>query len=226
MRKIVFGAALSSALIASPAFAQERGFYVGGELGAVISSETEQQYTPGATPGSTGAVSTEQEMGFAGAAFAGYDLGAVRIELEASHQSSGVEEVSSSFATGGGLVAGTQAAEGDVSARAVMVNGAWDIGGYESFSFFVGGGAGAAKLKVSDLSTSAGVTLLDDEPEDWLFAWQAVGGVRRALTDNIDAHIRYRYFNVDDGEMVGLSGRAVNADFSSHSVALGLSLRF
>src|SRR5690606_3137514 len=38
MRKILFGAAFSSALIAAPALAQEGRFYVGGELGALVSS--------------------------------------------------------------------------------------------------------------------------------------------------------------------------------------------
>lgn len=225
--KMVVGAALSSALIALPAAAQERGFYIGGELGAVVSSETEQQYTPGATVGTTGNISTDHEIGFSGAAFAGYDFGPVRIEAEAGHQSADVEKVSSSFARAGGdLVTGSQSASGDVSARTVMLNGIWDAGDFGGFSFFLGGGVGAAKLKVSDLTTAGGAELLDDKDEDWLFAWQGLGGVRKALSANVDAHVRYRYMKVDEAEMVGLAGRAVTADFSSHSVALGLTLKF
>lgn len=226
MQKLLFGAALTSALFATSAMAQDGGFYVAGELGAVISSETEQTYTPGATPGSTGAVSSEHDLGFSGAGFVGYDFGAIRVELEAGYLTAGVDEVSSSFSTGGGLIAGAQGASGDVSTRYVMTNGAWDMSGPRDFTFFVGGGLGAAQLKVSDLTTSAGVALLDDEDDNWLFAWQAFGGVRKSLMSNLDLQLRYRYFNVDDAEMTGLSGRVVGADFSAHSVAIGLSYNF
>ena len=226
MRKILFGAAFSSALIAAPALAQEGRFYVGGELGALVSSETDQTYTPGAAPGSAGAISTEHDLGFSGAAFAGYDFGPIRVELEASYFSVDVDEVSSSFAAGGGLIVGSQGASGDVSARAVMANGAWDIGGPAGLTFFVGGGVGLAQVKVSGLTTSGGAVLLDDEDDDWLFAWQVSGGVRKALTSNLDAHVRYRYFNVDDADMIGLSGRVVAADFSAHALSVGLSLNF
>ncbi|OZB17606.1 MAG: hypothetical protein B7X53_05765 [Hyphomonas sp. 34-62-18] len=225
--RIVLGAALSSALIAVPAAAQESGFYIGGELGAVISADSEQEYTPGATPGTTGSVSTDHELGFSGAAFAGYDFGMIRVEAEAGYQSSRVDKVNSSFAAGAGtLAAGSQSASGDVTAQSVLLNGIWDAGEFEGVSFFFGGGAGAAKVKVSDLTTAGGATLLDDKSEDWLFAWQAIAGVRKSLSDNVDVHVRYRYLNVDETELTGLSGRAVTADFSSHALAAGLTFRF
>lgn len=226
MRKIVLGAALSSALLVAPAMAQDSSFFVGGELGALISSETDQQYTPGATAGSTGSISSEHDLGYTGSAFFGYDFGALRVELEAGYQSAGIDEVKSSFATPGGLVSGTQPAEGDVSVRAIMANGMWDFSGAEGFTFFVGGGAGGAQLKVSGLTTATDVELLDDKSGSWLFAWQGIAGVRKSLTDNLDAHLRYRYFNVDEAEMIGLGGRVVEADFSSHTLALGLTLNF
>lgn len=225
--RMVLGAALASALIAVPAVAQESGFYVGGELGAIVSADTEQQYTPGGTVGTTGSLSTDHELGFSGAAFAGYDFGMIRVEAEAGYQSSGIDKVNSSFAAGAGtLAAGSQSASGDVTAQSVMLNGIWDAGEFEGVSFFLGGGAGMAKLKVSDLTTAGGATLLDDEAEDWLFAWQGIAGVRKALSANLDAHVRYRYMKVDEAEMVGLSGRAVTADFSSHTLAAGLTFKF
>ena len=225
MRKIVVGAALSSALLVAPAMAQDSGLFAGGELGAVISSETDQQYTPGGVIGSTGTISTDHDLGYTASAFLGYDFGAIRIELEAGYQSAGVDEVSSSFSTVSGLTTGAQSADGDVSVRSVMANGMWDFSG-DRFTFFLGGGAGGAQLKVSGLETDAGVDLLDDKSGDWLFAWQGIAGVRKSLTTNLDAHLRYRYFNVDDAEMVGFSGRVVDADFSSHSLAVGLTLNF
>lgn len=225
MRRLAIVAAISSA--ACPAFAQEGGFYVGGGLGAVISSETDQTYTPGATIGSTGTVSTDHELGFSGSAFAGYDFGAFRLEVEAGVLSADVEKLSSSFALpSASLVSGSQNGHGEVRAQSVMANATVDVGDFYGFNLFLGGGAGVAKLKIADLQTATAAGPLLDDEDDWRFAWQGLIGVRKPLTDNIDVHVRYRYLSVDDVEMVGQSGRAVSAELSSHALEGGISFNF
>lgn len=226
MRKIAVLTALSSTLIACPAFAQDSGFYAGGELGGVISSETDATYTPGATVGSTGAVSSDHELGFTGSAFAGYNFGAIRVEVEAGFLSADVKELSSNFAAGVNLAAGSQDADGEVSAQTIMANGTIDVGSFSDFTFFVGGGAGLAQLKVSGMQAASGSSPVLDDKDDWRFAWQGIAGVRKPLAANIDAHVRYRYFTVDDAEMVGLSGRVVEAELTAHSLTAGVSYRF
>ncbi len=227
MRRVALVTAASSALsiLAFPAFAQDGGFYISGELGAVISSETDQVFTPGTLAGSTGKISTEHDLGFSAAASVGYDFGAFRIEAEAGHISADVDKVTSSFSVGSGLTAGSQSASGEISARTLMANASVDFAGFDDFTFFAGGGAGVAKLKAS-IRLSGGTTLLDDEDSDWRFAWQGFIGVRKPLTSNIDAHVRYRYFTVDDAEMIGLGGRVVEPELTSHSIAAGVTFKF
>ncbi len=107
-----------------------------------------------------------------------------------------------------------------------MANVIVDIGAVDGFEFFVGGGAGVAKLEFSDVTLGSGAVLLDDEGSDWLFAWQAMAGVRKPLSDRVDLHVRYRYVDVDDAELIGLAGRAVSAGLSAHSLSVGLSFNF
>lgn len=227
MRTFAAVAAFSSTLIACPAFAQDGGFYVGADLGAVISSETDATYTPATLAGTRGTISTEHDIGLTGSAFAGYDFGSFRIEAEAGFLSADVDQLTSSFALGASLVAGSQDAEGEVSAQTLMANALLDVGGFSDFTFFVGGGIGAAKLKVSGLkATAAPGLLLDDEEDEWRNAWQGIAGLRKPLTSNIDLHVRYRYIDIDESEMVGQAGRAVDIDLSGHSLVAGVTYNF
>ncbi len=226
MRRLAVLASLSSTLVATPALAQESGVYLAGELGALLSSETDQTYTPGATVGSTGSVSTDHDLGFTGSAALGYRFGAFRVELEAGLQSADVDKVTSNFGSGVTLAAGSQDADGEISARTLMANATFDVASLSDFTFFVGGGAGVADLKVSGLVTATGSNPVLDDKDDRRFAWQGILGVRKPLTSNIDVHVRYRYFSMDDAEMVGFSGRAVTAEFTSHALLAGGSYRF
>jgi OOP family OmpA-OmpF porin len=226
MRKLAALASLTSTLVALPAFAQESGLYVGGELGVLVSSETDQTYTPGATVGSTGGVSTDHDLGFTGSASVGYRFGAFRVEIEAGFQSADVDKVKSNFASGVTLASGSQDADGEISARTLMANATFDVGSFSDFTFFVGGGAGVADLKVSGLVTATGSSPVLDDKDDRRFAWQGTAGVRKPLASNIDMHVRYRYFSIDDAEMVGFAGRSVTAEFTSHALLAGASYRF
>lgn len=226
MRRFAVVTAISSTF-ALPALAQEGGFYVGADLGAVLSSETDATYTPAATAGSTGNISTDNSLGFTGSALAGYDFGMFRVEAEAGFISADVDKLKSSFALGTSLIAGSQDAEGDVSARTLMANALLDVGSFSDFAFFVGGGAGVANLKVSELkATAAPGLLLDDKDDDWHSAWQGIVGVRRSLSGNADLQVRYRYFKMDEAEMVGQGGRAVAVDLSGHSLLAGVTYNF
>ena len=226
MRGLAIAGMFTTALIGCPAFAQETGLYVGGHLGAVVSAETDQDYTPGAGAGTTGNISTDHELGVDGSAFVGYDFGAFRVEAEAGYMSAGIEGFTSNFLTPGPTAAGSHSASGDVKARRVMVNAMFDVGGFNDFAFFIGGGAGVAKFEVSGMASSGSSAALDDEDSDWRFAWQGIAGVRKPLTSNIDAHVRYRYFNVSDAEMTGFGGRAVTTELTTHSVEAGITFNF
>lgn len=227
MRRIGLIVSVVSAVAMFPAKADERGFYLGADLGLVASSGMDLTFTPGATAGSEGRLDTNHSTGSSGAAFAGYDFGRIRLETEASYLSADIDKVTSGWSHASGLVAGSQAAGGDLRARSLLLNVVADFGQYNGFSFFVGAGAGRSKIRVSELALpQGGPVLLDDEDSGWRFSWQAVAGTRKALSDNLEVYARYRYFETEDVEMIGMGGRAVSGGLTSHSVTAGLAYRF
>ena len=211
--------------VAFPALAQDRGFYLGGELGAAFSTDMDLSFTPGATAGSEGSIDVGHDLGVNASLIAGYDFGPIRLEAEAAHFSAGIKDGTSDWAHGSGLVAGGQTMDGSVRTRTLMANIVLDLGRQDDFSFFIGAGAGSAELKVSEMALQSGAVLLDDGAGS-RFAWQAFAGIRRPLSTNLEGHVRYRYLNIDDGEMIGLGGRVVNGGISSHAVVAGITYRF
>ena len=86
-----------------------------------------------------------------------------------------------------------------------MGNAMFDFGDDDGISGFVGGGAGIARVKANNYRVFANQgAFLDDS--DSRFAWQAIAGVRQAITDNLDVTLKYRFFNVDDVKMVAFNG--------------------
>ena len=81
MRKLAIALALSSTLLATPAFARDGAWYVGGEFGAMIVEDADVDI--GAIEN---AITVNHEYGYDGGLFVGYDLGAFRIEAEAAYK--------------------------------------------------------------------------------------------------------------------------------------------
>jgi OOP family OmpA-OmpF porin len=80
MRKLAIAVALSSTLLATPAFARDGAWYVGGEFGAMI---VEDMDFDSATDN---LITLNHEYGYDGGLFVGYDLGAFRIEAEVAYK--------------------------------------------------------------------------------------------------------------------------------------------
>lgn len=227
MRKLAIAVALSTTVLAGPALARDGAWYVGGDFGAMLTEDTDTTFTPGSTATNTGNVRLGFDGGFDGAGFVGYDLGAFRIEAEVSYKHNDLDEITSSNITlPRGAIAGTRAAGGgDVNILSFMVNGMLDFGDNEGLSGFIGGGAGIARVDFNNLRAfSNQAAFLDDS--DTRFAWQVVAGVRQALTPNVDLTLRYRFFNVQDLEIAGFGGRAVEASLRSHSILGGITFNF
>ena len=227
MKYLAITTTLAALAVAGAAQAQDTGFYIGGDLGLAFGAETDTTFTPATVAGTMGDIDAKHDLGYQASVFGGYDFGPFRVEAEALHLSVGVDEMDSDFALGGGLVAGSQGAEGDMTAFSYMANIVADFGRYDDMSFFVGAGFGEADLEAKMVTTGAGgFDLVDDKDSHGRTAWQLFGGVRKPLAANIDGHIRYRYFSAGDFEFVGLGGRAVQADFTSHAISAGISYRF
>lgn len=227
MRAAVLIGLVGLAVMMAPAQAQDRGFYLGGDLGLVASSGMDLTFTPGGAVGTDGTLDTTHKRGVSGSVLAGYDFGWVRVEAEASHLGADIDEARSDWSHAGGLVVGSQSVEGDVRARSALLNVIVDFDRDDGYSFFVGGGVGRSKLKVSGMALQqGGSVLLDDEDGDSRSSWQAIAGVRKSMSDHLELHVRYRYLDTDDVEMTGLAGRAVSGQMTSHSVSVGLAYRF
>src|SRR3546814_13224951 len=86
-----------------------------------------------------------------------------------------------------------------------MLNALLDFGNDDGWNGYIGGGAGVARVKESEYQLAKyGSAFVDDS--DSKFAWQAIAGVRRAITTNIDFGLKYRFFNVDDVKTVAVNG--------------------
>ncbi len=228
MRKLAIAVALSTTVLAGPALAREGAWYVGGDFGAMIVEDSDTTFTPGTVAGTTGSISIGFDEGFDGGLFVGYDFGAFRNEAEVSYKQAETEELITNgsvlpgTATGTGIFTG---GDGDVSILSGMINGMLDFGDDDGLSGFVGGGVGMARVDINGVTAFANTGIVVDD-SDTRFAWQVIAGVRQALSRNVDIHLKYRFFNVDDLEFVGFGGRAVDADLRSHSLLGGITFNF
>ncbi|RME65091.1 MAG: porin family protein, partial [Alphaproteobacteria bacterium] len=179
--------------VAAPALAADTGGYAGLTFGPIFTgSETFKAggdlYKAGTQPG------------FDVGAHAGYDFGLVRLEAEVGVQSASANDFTllDDPALGAvlGLSNGDEARlDGRRRALSGMVNGLVDLPSPGPWQVFVGGGVGIAQIKNSNLRVGATPLIGDDRSA---FAWQAMGGVRRAIAQDVDFSIRYRYFQAED----------------------------
>jgi OOP family OmpA-OmpF porin len=230
MRKLAIAVALSSTLLATPAFARDGAWYVGGEFGAMI---VEDMDIDSATKDNM--ITINHEYGYDGGMFVGYDLGGFRLEAEVSYKKADLSGFTNLVVLPGEGPAtfpgGRDFAGGSTSALSFMLNGMLDFGDDDGIQGFVGGGVGMARVKFNNQRVFANSTpFLDDS--DSRLAWQLFAGVRQAITDNIDVTVKYRFFNVPDIKVVAVTGGAggtsqdVSTRFRSHSLLGGITFNF
>ncbi|WP_140418512.1 outer membrane protein, partial [Sphingomonas mucosissima] len=222
MRKLAVVLALASTALASPALARDNAWYVGAEFGGMIVEDIEFDIT--GTQSGRGTI--DHDYGFDGDGVVGYDFGGFRLEAEVAYKQASVDSYTSTVVvpagTGAGVVnvaPGTfDGAGGRSTALSFMVNGMLDFGDDDGIQGFIGGGAGVARIKNRVAINQRGSFLNDS---DTVFAWQGIAGVRAPLTENIDATLKYRFFNASNVELVDFSNRAYEGRFRSHSILGG-----
>jgi outer membrane protein OmpA-like peptidoglycan-associated protein len=227
MRKLAVTLALATTALSTPALARDDAWYVGVEAGGLIVEDID--FDVSGTP-SVGQV--DHDIGWDAGATIGYDFGGFRLEAEASYREADLDAITSSTPiplrnAAGAIVtvpAGTyDTAAGSTSALSFMVNGLLDFGD-DDFGGFIGGGVGVARVK-AQVYMNERDALLDDS--DTVFAWQALAGVRAALTDSIDVTLKYRFFNADNVSLVSnLTADDFEGRFRSHSILGGLTFNF
>lgn len=225
MRSILVISVGALALMATPAAARDGAWYVGGDFGAMIVEDADFDYPLASTEN---AVVVDHDYGFDGALFVGYDLGAFRLEAEASYRKASLDEFENIIvipSSSGPHPVGQREGFGSTSALAFMINGMLDFGDEDGVSGFAGVGVGIAGVDYSELRAfeNTGVFLDDDDSG---FAWQVIAGLRTAISSNADVHLRYRFFNVDGINVVAFGNEDAESRFRSHSILGGITFNF
>jgi outer membrane protein OmpA-like peptidoglycan-associated protein/opacity protein-like surface antigen len=222
MRKLAIAMALSSTLLATPAFARDGAMYIGGEFGAMIVEDIDLDVGT-----LNNAITLDHEYGYDGGIFVGYDFGGFRLEAEAAYKKADLDvyQTTIRLPLEGTIFPNSRNAGGNSTALSFMLNGMLDFGEDDGISGFVGGGVGMARVSVNNARNFANATpFLDDS--DTKFAWQVFAGVRQAISDNIDVTVKYRFFNADKIRGVAFNGNETDYRFRSHSLLGGLTFNF
>jgi len=231
MRKLAIAVALSSTLLATPAFARDGAWYVGGEFGAMIVEDIDVDVGT-----RNNAFTLDHDYGYDGGLFVGYDLGAVRIEGEVAYKKADLDGFRTTVllpGEGAAFPAVRDLAGGNTSALSFMLNAMLDFGDDDGISGFVGGGVGVARVKLNNQRVFNNSAPFLDE-SDSRFAWQLIAGVRQAISDNMDITVKYRFFNVDNLDLTANTGnpggplavRDATARLRTHSLLGGITFNF
>ena len=235
MKKFLLAAAATAA-IASPAAARDGSFYAGIEGGVLVprdndrSSDFDRRFPGGEWVDFLG---VDHDIGFDVDMIVGYDFGLFRLEGElgykrASHNEYEIDENAPGPFPGGGdepVVPGAEIdADGRSSVTSGMINALIDIGDEDGFSFYAGGGLGVAR--VSQTIDKLGTHKLHHKDWDHL-AWQIIAGVRTAISSNLDAGLKYRYFAAGTTKSdLYDAGYDARSSFQSHSLLASLVYNF
>ena len=218
-------AAAAAAAIATPALARDGSPYVGVEGGLMIVEDLTQDVIVrdgGTSTTFAEAYEVDFKRGIDVDAIAGYDFGVFRVEGELGYKRLRLDDVrpSSAFVSALGVTDADFDVDGRGSVLSLMANGLLDFGDDDGWSGYVGGGIGRARVRFAGDSDSA-------------LAHQAIAGVRKAITPNIDLGLKYRYFRTarlnfsdefrDGTDVFGLSSKG---KLRTHSLLASLIYNF
>ncbi len=224
MRLIAAVIASATLILAAPAFARDKAWYVGVEGGPMHVPEIKFDIG-GVRP----AADARQDTGFDVDGIVGYDFGTFRLEAEVGYRESGLREYTSlvpipaevpAFAPAGTY----RDVAGSTSALSFMINGMLDFGDEDGVWGFVGGGVGVARTKLAEYRLRNTAAFLETEQDT--FAWQLVAGVRKAVSKRVDLGLKYRYFQTGMIEADDRAGRQNRFGLATHSLLFGFTYNF
>jgi opacity protein-like surface antigen len=213
MRKYLL-ATVAALVIATPAAARDGSPYVGIEGGILFPRDTHVHVTSSDSEVDGAAFSINYKNGYDVDAIAGYDLGMFRLEGELGYKRTKIESL-------GGIDLADENVTGHTAVLSGMLNGLVDFSAGGNLGVYAGGGLGRARVKFSSEGDSA---------KDNAWAWQLIAGVHAPISANIDAGLKYRYFqtgrlNFDDDGILG-TATTLHGKFRSHSLLASLVYNF
>ncbi|MFN3657153.1 MAG: outer membrane protein [Pseudolabrys sp.] len=126
---------------------------------------------------------------------------------------------------------GTIVGDGDttakVSAITALFNGYLDLGTWYRATPYIGAGAGAARVNVSDFVRGVPAFTGDSSHAQWKFAWAVMGGVGYRIAPNMLVDLGYRYVNFGDVTTASDAlGSLTLKNIAAHEVRVGLRWSF
>jgi opacity protein-like surface antigen len=227
--RIYLIAAAAAATVTGPALAAASGPYVGVEGGAIFPQKSKLDVTLNNNTQFGNGFEVKDKTGFDVDLIGGYKFGLLRLEGELGYKRTKLKNatVSQPLLTAVGTAAGVPVTadkfnlDGNVSIASLMVNALGDTNfGGSRFGGYIGGGVGEAWANGGNRNDNA-------------LAVQGIAGLRYAVSDHIDAGIKYRYFYT--GKLSLDSDFAVNnvpfstrssGRFKSSSVLASLTYNF
>jgi OOP family OmpA-OmpF porin len=141
----------------------------------------------------------------------GYGFGnGFRVEGEINYRNNDIDKAS------------TGAASGKFSSWGFLANGLYDIMLGWPVTPFVGGGIGVADVSWRASVPGSALSVGQAEPR---FAYQAIGGLSYAITDQLKADASYRYFATTD-PVENISAGKVSTQYRNHTILLALRWEF
>ena len=207
------------------------GFYIGAAAGGTKINDGSFDIRARVNPAlgvDRGGLKTSYKTGWELAGRLGYDFGFLRTELELARQQFDLDRVTlGSTRIAVDPVSRTTGTYDDPSGttriQSILLNGLADIATGSRWSLEAGGGIGVARINQYRWKLEADESSTFAYENKVRFAWQAVVGARYALSDRLDATLRYRYLNVSDVFLQTTTANAIEGAFHTHSVLIGLS---
>lgn len=111
-----------------------------------------------------------------------------------------------------------------VSSITALFNGYLDLGTWYNATPYIGGGVGAARLRVTDYqSTAAPPFSGDGSRNQWNFAWAGMAGVAYKVAPNMQVDVGYRYLALGDVSTASDAlGQMTIKNIVNHEVRVGL----
>jgi len=141
-------------------------------------------------------------------------LNSMRFEAEITYHQNNLNQIK----TNSGSISG----HGDYDTTAYMVNAFYDLPLNSRWSPYIGGGIGAANVK---LTSGGGAGNTNDSDSE--FAYQGMVGIGYSpdTIPNTQWTLGYRYLATSDPKFAAAAG-SINTEYSSHNIELGAKFRF
>ncbi|NRG17396.1 porin family protein [Rhizobiales bacterium] len=134
-------------------------------------------------------------------------------------------------ACGPGGTPGVSLDSADIDVWTILFNAYVDLGTYNGFTPYVGGGIGASYINVGQVYSNVGTPVRVPGDSRWDFSWALMAGASYAFNPNLSVDAGYRYLNIGDGYSDTFTAGATTAkvkyeDLQAHEFRVGLRYTF